>query len=328
MDSTLKPKQTDDPHDVLEVAPGVALVVPAEKEVSNLLRAAARQHSDQQTYAGSDFPAGPAVPPVDTTFRPAAVDNVRVAGDRPSIGGRVIRGFIGFLLAICIGVAAAAWQSYGGAAQQMIARWAPQFVPISSPPQKPGLPGQAGPSAVQASAANTPSPQPAPPAQSAAQGAAPAPAAPSSGEAQSLQSMARDLATAGQEIDQLKASIEQLKANQDQMSRDIAKASQAKVSETRASEVRASEARASEVKPSEQNLRPRISALPPRSAAAPVRRPMPTFRPSPAAAAPMLPPAAAPYVPPRQVEPLPPPPDQPPLDPELASVPRPPMPVR
>jgi hypothetical protein len=51
--------------------------------------------------------------------------------------------------------------------------------------------------------------------------------------------MARDLATMGQQIELLKASIEQLKAGQAQISRTVAKAS-------------------------EQNLRPRVATLPPR----------------------------------------------------------------
>ena len=306
MQSTLKPKQPDDPHDVLEVAPGVVLVAPAdpaEEELSNLLRAAARQHSDPPKGPGSEFAAGPPIPPVDTTFRPAAVGNAKVPGNRPSTGGRVLRGLPGFLLAVCIGVGAAAWQAYGDTARAVVARWAPQFVATSS--------SQPSPAAVQTSVANAASPPPAPPAR-VAEGVAPSAAAPSSGETQSLQSMASDLAAAEQEIEQLKASIAQLKANQEQASRDIARVSDAKAAETKASE---------------PNPRPRISAPPPRSAA-PARRPMATYRPAQAAVAPMMPPPApAPYVQ-RQPDPLPPPAAQVPLDPELASVPRPPMPVR
>jgi hypothetical protein len=136
-----------------------------------------------------------------------------------------------------------------------------------------------------------------------------------------MQSMARDLAAAGQQIEQLKASIEQLKASQEQMSRDMAKASDTKGPEAKASETKASETRASE-----PNLRPKLSALPPRPTAAPARKPVPSFRASQAAAPYVPPPAAAPYVT-RQPESLPPPVAQVPLDPELASVPRPPMPL-
>src|ERR1700738_4454602 len=97
MQSTLKLKQSDDPHDVLVVAPDVVQVAPADEELSTLLRDAARRLSDPQPPAGSDSPAGPAVPPVDTTFRPAAVNDVLVPGLRPSSGRgarRAVRGVV------------------------------------------------------------------------------------------------------------------------------------------------------------------------------------------------------------------------------------------
>ena len=113
---------------------------------------------------------------------------------------------------------------------------------------------------------------------------------------------------AGQEIEQLKASIEQLKvsieqltAGQQQISRDIAKAS-------------------------EQNLRPKTVPPPRRPAvrgaqvAAALSRPQATL-------APISTQAAAPYVP-RRPEPAPQDTGDPLVDPDLASVPRPPMPLR
>jgi hypothetical protein len=337
MQSTLNPKQAD-PHDVLVVAPDVVLVAHADKEAANLSHDATRCPWDPQIHMGSDFSAGPSVPPVDTTFRPAAVDHVRVPGHGPSIGVRAVRAFIGFLLAVCIGVAGVVWQAYGDAAKQTIAKWTPQLVATSSPPENPGLPEQPNPPAVQANTATATPPQPAPLAQAAPEGVAAAAAAPES--AVLLESMARELASARQEIDQLKAS-------QGQMSRDIAKSSsakssstkssssakpssakssQAKSSQTRAYEARAYDARASQTKPSEQNLRPRISALSPGSVAAPARRPMPSYPPPQAAAAPALPQAPAPYVS-RQPEAPPQATAQPQAEPELSPVPRPPMPV-
>jgi hypothetical protein len=321
MQSTLNPKPSDDPHDVLEVAPGVVLVAPAgaDEEISSLLRAAARQHSEPQVRQEPDFSASPPVPPVDTTFRAAAAGNVKVPRRRRSMGARAIRGIVGFLLAVGLGVAASAWQAYGDAAQEMIANWTPQRVIALLLPQQNPAPAQPASPAADATQANAAAAQPSSPAQAACDAVAPA-AAPSSAEAPSMQSMARDLAAAGQQIEQLKASIEQLKASQEQMSRDMAKASETKGPETKASE---------------PNLRPKLSALPPRPTAAPARKPIPSFRSS-QAAAPYVPPAtAAPYVPPpaaapyvtRQPEPLPPPVAQVPLDPELASVPRPPMPL-
>ena len=322
MQFTLNQRPTDphaDPHDDV-------LVARIDEELSQLAHDATRDPLDPQPHMGSDFSAGPAVPPVDTTFRAAAINNVRVSGLRPSIGVRAVRGFIGFLLAVCIGVAGIVWQAYGDAAKHMIGRWAPQLVATSSPPpENAGLPEQPNPPAVEASAATAAPTPPAPVAQAAAEGIAPAAAAPES--AVLLESMARELASARQEIDQLKAS-------QQQMSRDVAKSSQAKASQAKAYEARASLAKASQTKPSqtrasEQNLRPRISALPPRSVAAPARGPMPPsyppYPPPQAAAAPVLPQAPAPYVP-RQPEPPPQVTAQPQAEPEF-SPPRPPMPV-
>jgi hypothetical protein len=308
MHSTLKLKPTDDPHDFVVVAPDAVQVAPAEDEISNLLREAARQYSGQQTHAASDLPAAPPVPPVDTTFRPAAAGNVH----RRSIAGRALRAFAALLLAACVGVAGIAWQS--DAAKKMIAKVATQLVVTSSEPaEQPGSSEQPAKPAVEMAAENAAPPQPAPLAQTASEAVVPAAAASSADSSQLLQSMARDLASAGQEIEQLKASIEQLKASQQQMSRDMAKTSEAKTSENKASD---------------QNSRPRISALPPRPAAAPVRKPIAPYPPRQAATAPTYPQAAAPYVP-RQIEPQPqttaPPPQ---ADPELSSVPRPPMPLR
>jgi hypothetical protein len=356
MQSTLHPKLTDDPHDVIvvppdmvrvapdparvapdpaRVAPGVARAAPAEEEISSLLRDAARRHSDAQVPKASDMPAAAAIPPVDTTFRPAAF-RPAAAGDVPgpgrtqTIGWRAMRGVTAVLLAACTAGAGIAWELHGDAAKQLIAPWVPKFALASSlPADQPVLSAQAAAPAVEAAAANAAPAQPAPPAQSAAEATAPAAAAAPAETAQ-LQSMARDVASLGQEVVQLKASIEQLKASQQQISRDVAKASENKVSETKASETNASEPVA----------RPRISAPPPRPAAARVRRPMPSYPPPQVAAAPPMPqtaaryPATAPYYGrqpdymPRQIEPQPQIAADPQADPEVATAPRPPMPVR
>jgi hypothetical protein len=309
-------KPTDDPHDILAVTPHVALMAPTDEELSRLARSL-RHFANPQTDTGADHPAGPTIPPVDTTFRPAAVGDVQVPGHWRTMGGRAASAVTAALLvATCTGAAAIAWQSYGGAAEQMIAQWAPQRVLASLLPlEKPPLPAQPTSPAVEATAANPP-PQPGSSAQTAPEGVAPAAVAPSVEAAPSRSSTTNDIASARQEIEQLKASIEELKAGQQQMSRDIAKVSETKASETRASDVKASE----------QNLRPKISAHPPRPAAAQARRPMPPLPAPQAAAAPTLP-QAAPYVP-RPPEPQPQATPQTLADPELASVPRPPMPLR
>jgi hypothetical protein len=316
MQSTLKPKQTDDPHDIVVVAPAVA---PADDELSSLLHDAARRLSQAQARAASEVPAAAVVPPVDTTFRPAAVNasvnNVLLTGRLRSIGRGAMRAFAAVLLATCIGVAGFAWQHFGDAAQQTIADWMPQLTLTSLlPADQPAPSVQPAPPAVEPDAATSASAQPAPPAQAPTQVVAPGAALPAD-SAQSLQSIARDLAGMGQEITQLKASIEQLKASQQQMSRDIAKASEAKASEVKASEVRAPE----------QHPQPRIAAPLPRPAPAPARKLRPPPPPPLAAAAPMAPQAAASSMP-RQIEPPPQAAAQPPAQ-ELSPVPRPPMPL-
>jgi len=194
-----------------------------------------------------------------------AVPGSRRLFDRPAV-----RGLTGLLLAACIGVAAIAWQSsYGDAAKEIIARWAPQRVATSSPPlENPGLAAQPSPPAVEAAGANTAPSQPALLAQTVPEDVAPTAAPPSPELTQVLQSMARDLATLGQEI-------EQLKAGQEQMARDNANtAEQLKASREQMARVLA--------KASEQNLRPKMSA--PRPTAATTRKPVPTL-PSPQAIA-------------------------------------------
>ncbi|SHG55590.1 hypothetical protein [Bradyrhizobium erythrophlei] len=337
MDSMLKSKQTDDPHDVLVVSSDVVPVAPANEQLSSVLQDAARLLADAQkpkekeSGTGSDVPASPPVPadppvppvpPVDITFRPAAVDDIL---GRRSLGQRVIRAFTALLLAACIGVAALAWQFGGGLTKKVIGKWVPQLVLTSSALQeKLGLSAPPAPPADAPAAVEAANPQAATPEAVAAQtadtqAAAPAPesaasatAAPPPETTPSPQSMARDLASLGQEVEQLKASIDQLKAGQQQMSLDIAKASG---------------------KASEQNPRPRISPPVRRPAVAQARKPVPPYPLPQTAAAHALPqaaasyPAAAPYYAPRQPEPLP-ATTQPQPDPELSSVPRPPMPVQ
>src|SRR5260370_33621736 len=191
MHSTLTPEQTD-PRNVCarvdeEIARTYEQIALVDEQLSKLAHDAARHP-------------------------PAAVNNVQVPGRRPSFGRRAIRGFVGLLLAACIGVAAIAWQSsYGDAAKETIARWAPQLVLRSSPPpEKPGLSEQPSPPAVQASATEAASPQPAALAQTAPEGVAPTAAVLSVESAQLRESMARGLATVGQATDQLKAHIAQL----------------------------------------------------------------------------------------------------------------------
>jgi hypothetical protein len=281
MDTTLNPEKADPRH---------VLVARADKEFAHVYEQITRAEeqitrAEEQLVKLDHDAARPAVP-----------------RKRPSLGGQAVRGFTGLALTACICVAAIVWQSsYGDAAKQIIARWAPQFVPTSSLPlENPGLSAQPSLFTDQAAAAKT-----APPAQSAPEDVAPTVAALSPELTQLLQSMARDLATVGQGIEQLKArqeqmardnanAVEQLKASQEQMAGVIAKASEAKDSGTKASETKASQ----------QNLRPKTSALPPRPTATPTRKPVLTPRSAPAAAQPQA------------------------GEPQLSSAPRPAVPVR
>jgi hypothetical protein len=317
MHSTLKPKPTDDPHDFLVVSPDAVRVVPGEEELSDLLRAAARQQADPQIHPESGSAVAPPVPPVDTTFRPSAVNDVLGSGGGPSIGRRMGRAFAALLLAACIGAMAVGWQAFGYAGKKLIVKWTPQFVLTSLSMDKWGLSAPSTSPSPEADTADAS--QPAAPARSEPEAVAANAASRSPDSPQLLQSMARDLASVSQEVEQLKASIEQLKASQLQMSRDVAKASENKASENRAPENRVSE----------QNARARMLA-PSRPVVARAHKPAPY----PPAQAYPPPQAAIPYVPqayvPRQPEPSPlsPAAGQPQPEPGLESVPRPPMPVR
>jgi hypothetical protein len=328
MQSTLKPEEAD-PHDVFEIAPGVVLSARADQSSPTLAPDAISHVSAPHAAIVSDaivpdvmasdaaapVPPVEPVPLVDTTFRATSVDDILVQSDRTSRERWIGRALMS-LFAMFAAVAAAAWQHYGDTAKHTIASWMPPFAVASSPPvQKPALAAQPAASAVQAAAqTSTPTQAPAPAAPPVASAAAVAPAAVSTDMAQ-LQSMTRDLAAMGQQMEQLKASIAQLRAGQEQMaqqmSRDFARTSEARSSEARPSETRAAE-------------HARIAPLPPRSAAAPLRKPRPALAPAPAAmVSPLPPPAAA-------VAPLPPPAPSPQatIQPDGESVVRPPLPVR
>jgi len=257
MASTLSPTQAYPHHEGDVVLLAQKDWAGAEEALSRLAHNAARNASDRRTcMAGSDFSAGLRVtePPFEATLRPAGVDNDQVPSDRPSLGRRAVRSFARFLLAVCIGVAATlAWQSYGEAAKQMIASWAPQLgwslsLPVTNP--SPGTEiaaKQPSPRAVQAAAADA----------APASLDQPAPAAPSP---EAVQQLARDLAT-------VREGVEQLTASQKQMASNIAK-----------------------LEAAEQEVRHKISAPPPRSAPAPARKPVTALPPPQAAPPPALPP--------------------------------------
>ncbi|MEH2569397.1 hypothetical protein [Bradyrhizobium sp. AZCC 2289] len=303
-------ERDNDPHDALEIAPGVVLAARAEPEFSTLAPGAMSHAAEPRFHPGPS--AAVAAPSLDATFR--ADDHIRAPGGRSSKGKKLSRVLFVFLFALGSAAAAEAWRHYGDTARAMIANLTPGFVATSfvatSPPPASAAPAEQTDAtdvqAVQATApAATPAPAaaPTPPAAPAQSAEAVAPNAPAPDQAPSLASMA-------QQIEQLTASVEQLRAGQEQMSRDIAKASEMKASEVRAPE---------------PSVRPRIAApkmaAPPRPAAALARKPSPT-----ASAAPYLPP---PPLPPAAAAPIAPQPEaQATVESDGNPVVRPPLPVR
>ena len=292
MQSTLTARQTD-PHDLFVVEPDVVLAARADaldtrKREPNLRALVSEISAEVATQA--------AAPKVDTSFRAAHVEKKR---------GRWLSFVVAFLFALMSAMGAAAWQRYGDRAQAYVAMAAPLL----------------GLSSLQATSA----PQSAPATSDATRGqaaapteatAAPADAAVASASAspdqtQLIQSLTRDLAAMGQQVEQLKASIAELKAGQQQLAHDA----------------KATEAKATEAKAFEQSMRARVAALPPHQPPAAVKKPKPYVSPAQASAAPLLPPPGAPGSAPVQIAPAAPPPPPVSAAPQ-DDVPRPPMPVR
>jgi len=309
-------ERDNDPHDVLEIAPGVVLAARAEPEFSTLAPGAMSHAAEPRFHPRPS--AAAAAPSLDAAFR--ADDHIRAPGGRSSKGKKLSRVVFVFLFALGSAAAAEAWRHYGDTAKAMIANWTPGFVATSfvatSPPPASAAPVE------QTDATDVPAVQATPPAATPAPAAAPAPpAAPAqSTEAVAPNAPAPDqaqlLASMAQQIEQLKASVEQLRAGQEQMSRDIAKASD-----------KASEMKASEVRGPEPSVRPRIAApkmaAPPRPAVGLARKPRPTASAAPYLPPPPLPPAAAP-----PIVPQPAPEAQATVETDGNPVVRPPLPVR
>jgi hypothetical protein len=331
----------NDPHDAVEVVPDVVQLARVAAEFPKLapddIKRADRQPDSHAASAaprlGPDLTNTPrSAPPrvdrsradvqnvdtprVDATFRATDVN----ANLGRSHNRWMTRAALAFVFALASGVGAAAWGRYGADAQAIIENFKPSFTLASWLPSSP-LSGQPAAASAETTAAPAPTDQtanPAAPALAAAQptdgvaAAAPA-AAPIPDTAQLIQSMAHDVAALTQQLDDLKGSIAQLKAGQDQLTREFAsKAAEAKVAETRVAEAR--EARAAEPNPHVK------LGAPPRPLGAIVRR---TPHPLPPAQAAYIPPPAAP--PPVQI--VPPAPPQVPGQPD-ADYSRPPMPVR
>ena len=292
MQSMLTAREAD-PHDTFVIEPDVVLAARANPPD------ATRREPNLRALV-SEISAGvaaqAAAPKVDTSFRAVHIEKKR---------GRWASSFIAaFLFALLSAVGAAAFQRYGDKAQAYVAMVTP-LLGLSSSQTAPAVPVPSAAPAVATAATD----QAAAPTEASAQASdSVAPALPD--PEQQIASLTRDLAAMGQQVEQLKAEITELKASRDQLARDM----------------KSAENRAVEAKAFEQTMRAKVSALPPRPPAAPVKKPKPYVPPVQASVAPPLPPPGAPGSVPVQIAPAPPPPVS--TAPQDDPVIRPPMPVR
>lgn len=288
----------NDPHDAVQISPDIVLasrplsVAPAlapeittrpEVKIDPAFTLKSRMDPEPKFSPVREPQA--AAPSVDTAVRVAPGDGL--SRQKRSSAGKWLRGaFVTMLFAGGSAAATVAWEKHGDTAKQMLAEWTPAVASLlpSTSQTAPVAAAQAAPPADQAATDQAATDQAvdqaaAPPA---TQIAAAVPTATQSDAVQSVQSMTRDLAAMAQQVEQLKANIAELKAGQEQMAREMAKP-------------------VADAKP-RIDPRAQMSALPPRPAAPPVRKPKPvvshTYTPaySPAPLAP--PPSQAAAVPP------------------------------
>jgi len=245
----------NDPHDA--ISPDVVLASRTDRappaltpEITNRLEPKIELASNGTTDAPSVDRAVSAALQADL-----GLGDFRTARKRSSIGKWLRRALFGVLLATGIAAAAVAWQARGDTVKTMVTAWIPTLALTASPSQPPHA--VAEDTVAPAAPAPQAEAQPAVPVQQ--QDAVATTTNVISPEvAQSLQSMTHDLAALGQRIEELKANIAELKAGQEQMAREIAKATAAKPAETRTTDPHA-----------------RTSALPPHPPATPVHKPKP-----------------------------------------------------
>ncbi len=295
MQSTPNLRDTD-PHDMFVIEPDVSPAARADKAPLNLLYdvlshssaprpsdgGPAQPRPDPELRIAPDFSASAAAPSLDTLARANAVDADIQLGEteisahqRPA--SKLARGAVMGLFALVSATGAAAWQHYGDDAKAMVANWTPPLVLASlASTVKPAATESApAPQAAVADQVTAPQPASEPPAANAA--AATAPVVPE--QAQQMQSMARDIAAMGQQIGELKATIEQLRAGQAQMT--------SQVTNQVPSPPTTVPARTTEARLTEPVLtRPRIVGPPARPATAAIRKPRQVFPYAPIAPAP------------------------------------------
>lgn len=281
-------KDDNDPHDAVQISPDMVLVSRPSSVAPTLapkISSPPEPKVKPEPRISAIFEPQATAPSVDTAVRVAASD--LHSRQKRSSAGKWLRGaFVTILFAGGSAAATVAWEKHGDTAKQMFAEWMPALTSLTSSTSQttPVAVEQAAAAPVaQATTDQIADPSTTPPA---AQEVA---AAPTPDAAQSVQSMTRDLAAMAQQIEQLKANIAELKAGQEQMAREMAKPPAPKP--------------VAEAKPVDP--RARVSALPPRSPAPPVRKPKPvttqayspTYAPTPIAPPPSqavaIPPPAA-----------------------------------
>lgn len=292
----------NDPHDAVQISPDILLasrplsVAPAlapeitarpEPKIDPAFTLKSRMNPEPKFSPVAEPQT--AAPSVDTAVRVAAGDGL--SRQKRSSAGKWLRGaFVTMLFAGGSAAATVAWEKHGDTARQMLAEWAPALASLlpSTSQTAPLAAAQAAPPADQAATDQATTDQAAD--QSAAppatQLAAAVPPATQPDPVQSVQSMTRDLTAMAQQIEQLKTNIAELKAGQEQMAREMAKPPAPKP--------------VADAKP-RVDPRAQMSALPPRPAAPPVRKPkpvvshtyMPAYSPAPLAPPPPASQAAA-----------------------------------
>lgn len=184
------------------------------------------------TPAASPEPANE--PPLSATPLNDNTGNTRILTSRARSGRRVV------FLAICAGVAATmAWHVYGDQAKQRLSSLLPQFVANAPAPTQSANAAEPQDAASQVAASQPASEAPAPaPTQESSNAASeaptpamPTPATPTATEPAPTQvalppEVTQSLDTMAQEIASLKQTVEQLRAGQQQLSSDVAKLSE------------------------------------------------------------------------------------------------------
>ncbi|QOZ73527.1 hypothetical protein WN72_23330 [Bradyrhizobium arachidis] len=290
----------NDPHDAVQISPDIQIspdMVQASRPISvsptlapDIALRPEPKFAPEQNIS-IVYGAQAAAPSVDSAVRVEASDG-RGRRKRSAVSTWLRGASVAFLFAGGSAAAAIAWEQHGDTARQMLAQWTPALASLTSqllpatPQTAPVAAAQAAPpAAAEAPPAATDqiADQPASPPQPATATAAAPPDA-----TQSMESMTRDMAAMAQQIEQLKTTIAELKAGQEQLAREMTKPPVPKP--------------VAEAKPVDP--RARVSAIQPRPAPPPVRKPKPavshTYMPaySPAPLAPPPPPSQAAAAPP------------------------------